>query len=279
MKKTVLITGASSGFGKLAAKTFHEKGWNVIATMRSPEKETELTELESLLVTRLDVTDNTSVRNAVAEGVEKFGTIDVLVNNAGYGGHALFEQFTDEAIRAMYETNVFGVMNVSREVLPVMRKQKDGTIINITSAVGYIGPPATSIYTSTKHAIEGLTESMALEYKPLNIKIKAIAPGAFGTNFIASTFNEDASRGDEEVKSHTQKILTHFEALVGQMMQQGGKEANPQDVADLIYRCATEEMPVHNIVGADAEMIVGMKNSMPHQDFLEKLEEMVMPKM
>lgn len=277
-KNTVLITGCSSGFGKLAAIKFQQEGWNVVATMRSPGKEQELNRLENVMVTKLDVTDTRSVREAVESAIERFGTIDVLVNNAGYGGHALFEQFSEENIQAMFETNVFGLMRVTREVLPIMRKQKSGTIINITSVVGFVGVPASSIYSSTKFAVEGLSESMALEYKPLNIKVKTIAPGAFGTNFIAACDNEDINRGDEQVKEHIQKLMAHIGQVIEQMRQQGGEDSNPQEVADKIYECAIRETPFHNVVGADAEMFLEMKNSMPHQDFLDKVAELALPK-
>ncbi|MCG8607577.1 SDR family oxidoreductase [bacterium] len=204
MQKTILITGSSSGFGKLTAKLFAEKGWNVIATMRSPEKETELNQLHNVLVTKLDVTDKTSIQEAVVQGITEFGRIDVLVNNAGYGGHALFEQFSDETIRDMYATNVFGVMRVAKAVLPFMRKQGGGTIINITSVAGFVGAPSSSIYSSTKFAVEGLSEAMALEYKPLNIKVKTVAPGAFGTNFMAAVnvmmFQMEMSKSKATVK-------------------------------------------------------------------------------
>ena len=275
-QKTVLITGCSSGFGKLAAKKFQKEGWNVVATMRSPEKETELNQLDNVLVTKLDVTDKKSVTEAVEQGMEKFGSIDVLVNNAGYGGRALFEQFSEEQIVAMYETNVFGLMRVSRAVLPYMRKQKGGTIINITSMAGILGVSLASTYSSTKFAVEGLSEAMAIEYKPLNIKVKTIAPGAFGTNFSAATDN-NLDHGDDEVKAYAQKLAAHFRAVADQMRQHSGKEANPQDVADKIYECATTETPIHNVVGADAEMLMGMKNSMPHQDFLDRMAEMLIP--
>ena len=119
--KTVIITGCSSGFGKLAAKKFQSEGWNVVATMRSPEKETELNQMANVIVTKLDVSDKESIDTAVGLTMEKFGSIDALVNNAGYGGHGYLEQFTEEQIYAMFETNVFGVMHVSRAVLPHMR--------------------------------------------------------------------------------------------------------------------------------------------------------------
>jgi NAD(P)-dependent dehydrogenase (short-subunit alcohol dehydrogenase family) len=245
--------------------------------MRSPEKETELSQTDDMLVTRLDVTDIDSAKQAIKEGIDKFGTIDVLVNNAGYGGHALFEQFSDENVRAMYDTNVFGVMNTSREVLPIMRKQKSGVIINVTSVVGHVGIPATSTYSSTKFAVQGLSEAMAIEYAPFNVKIKTVAPGAFGTNFTAATVN-DLEQGDEEVQKYTGKLVEHFVSVVEQFRTQSGKEADPQDVADIIFKCATEETPIHSVAGDDAEMMLGMKSSLPHQEFLEKVTDMVMPK-
>ncbi|MEM9018380.1 MAG: SDR family oxidoreductase, partial [Verrucomicrobiota bacterium] len=186
--RTVLITGSSSGFGKLAAKTFQQRGWNVIATMRSPEKETELGDLEHVLLTSLDVTDAGSIQSAVELGIKTFGGIDVLVNNAGYGGHALFEQVSDDTARAMYDTNVFGVMNVSRAVLPFMRQQGSGCVVNVTSMAGLMGAPSFSVYASSKFAVEGLSEGMAMEYKPLNIQVKTVAPGAYPTTrFNANT--------------------------------------------------------------------------------------------
>ncbi len=277
MKKTVLITGCSSGFGKLAAKKFQQEGWNVIATMRSPEKETELKELDNVFVTRLDVTNNDSVKEAVGAGIKKFGQIDVLVNNAGYGGHSFLEQFTEEQIYAMFETNVFGVMRVSREVLPHMRKRKSGAVINISSMAGCMGLTLTSTYSASKWAVEGLTESMAMEYKPFGIKVKAIAPGAFGTNFFNASDN-NFEGGDEEIQESAAKIGDHFATVIDQMQQQSGTVADPQDVADKIYECATTETPVHNIIGADAEMLFGMMNNVPRQEFINNIEQMLSPK-
>jgi len=275
--KTVLITGCSSGFGKLTAQTFREKGWNVIATMRSPEKETELNELDNVLVTRLDVTDPESVKQAVDESLERFGTIDVLVNNAGYGGHTLFEQATDNAIRAMYDTNVFGVMNVMRAVLPIMRGQKEGCIINVTSMAGILTAPTISIYASSKFAVQGLTEAMAFEYKPLNIKVKAVLPGAYPTTRFNANTDDDLSSGGKELSAHAHKLYDHLQGIAQQMAMQGGTEADPQEVADKIYECATAETPIHNPVGADAEMLTWMMSAQPRQGFLDKMEQMLLP--
>jgi NAD(P)-dependent dehydrogenase (short-subunit alcohol dehydrogenase family) len=277
MKKTVLITGCSSGFGRLAARTFSEKGWNVIATMRSPEKETELTKLADVLVARLDVTDADSIKKAVEEGLARFGAIHVLVNNAGYGGHAVFEQASDQAIRSMYETNVFGVMNVSRAVLPLMRQQKEGRIINVTSMAGMMSAPTVSVYSSTKHAVEGLTEGMAFEYEPLGILVKSVLPGAYPTTRFNANVDDDLKSGGEELSQYAQGLFAHIRGIAGQMAQQGGQEADPQEVVDRIYECSTADTPVHNPVGADSQMIIGMMGNPPRQDFLDKMKGMLLP--
>ena len=278
MKKTVLITGASSGFGKLAAKKFQSEGWNVVATMRSPDKEQELTETDNVLVVRLDVTDTASIREAVKSAIESFGSIDVLVNNAGYGGHALLEQATDEHIRAMYETNVFGVMNVSREVLPLMRKQKAGRIINVTSMAGMLAAPTISVYASTKHAVQGLTEGMAYDYKPLNIQVKSVLPGAYPTTRFNASTDNDLTNGDEELVAHADRLHSHLRGIAEQMASQGGTVADPQEVAEKIFECATSETPVHNPVGSDSEMLVGMMEGGPRRNFIDQFEQMVLPK-
>ena len=136
MSQTVLITGASSGIGKASAKFFQEKGWNVIATMRTPEKEEELGKLENVLLARLDVLDLESIKNAVQLGIEKFGKIDVLVNNAGYGAYGPLEAFPRENIVRQFNTNVIGLLDVTRAIIPHFRSNQSGTVINISSVGG-----------------------------------------------------------------------------------------------------------------------------------------------
>ena len=275
-KQTVLITGCSSGFGRLAAKTFHDNGWNVVATMRSPENETEFTHADGMLVTRLDVTDENSINAAIEQTLENYGRINVLVNNAGYGGHAMFEQFEHNHIARMFDTNVFGPMRIAKAVLPLMRKQDGGILVNVTSMAGVIGLPFTSTYSASKFAVEGWSEGLALEYAPFNVKVRTVAPGAFGTNFNAATDNS-LEAGEETIKQQAAKMAAHFAALAERMRQHGGNDADPQEVADIIYRCATEEMPIHNVIGADANMLMDMKNSMPQPEFLAKMSEMLIP--
>lgn len=274
--RTVLITGCSTGIGVLAAEIFQAKGWNVVATMRRPEMGKALAERDGVVVERLDVTDQESVGRAISSAHDRFGAIDVLVNNAGYGGHALLEQSSDRMIRGMYETNVFGVMNTTRAVLPIMRRQKGGRIINVTSMAGLMALPTDSVYASTKYAIEGLTEGLALEYKPLNILAKTVAPGAYMTTAFGTNNDDgDMKAGPPELVAFAAKLREHLTAVVS---GEGGATADPQEVADKIYECATEDTPVHNPVGSDAQMLMGLMGGAPRQDFIVQMEQMLLPK-
>jgi NAD(P)-dependent dehydrogenase (short-subunit alcohol dehydrogenase family) len=275
-QKTVLITGCSSGIGRLAAQTFQANGWNVIATMRTPEKETELNKLDNLLVARLDVTDSVSVEAAVAHGIERFEEIDVLVNNAGRGGRALLEQMSDEKIRDVFETNLFGAMRVTRAILSHMRKRGDGCVINVTSMAGVIGLAAETAYCSAKFAAEGFTESLYWECKPLGIKVKSVAPGVYrATSFGENVDDEAMEEGDEQLVAHARRLRQHFSNSAD--AAGGSTPADPQEVADRIFVCATQDTPLHNPVGTDADMIMSMMAAPPRQDFLDKLEPMILP--
>ncbi|MEM9090636.1 MAG: SDR family oxidoreductase [Cyanobacteria bacterium P01_F01_bin.53] len=278
MTYTVLITGCSSGFGKLTAKTFSKKRWNVIATMRSPEKAPELSELPNVLVTKLDVTDPKSIIATIQQGLERFGRIDVLVNNAGYGGHAIFEQATDASIRDMFETNVFGTMNTMRALLPVMRAQGNGTIINVTSMAALIPVPGNSVYTASKHATGGLAEAMALEYEPLGIRIRLVEPGAFPTTRFTENVDTTTAGTDEQLDSYDRLLRQHFAKQVEAVASASDSVNDPQDVADKIYECATQDTPIHNPVGSDAEMLTGMIAAADsRQTFINQVKPLLMP--
>ncbi|MBW2220197.1 MAG: SDR family NAD(P)-dependent oxidoreductase, partial [Deltaproteobacteria bacterium] len=186
-KKTVLITGCSSGIGKETAKFFQKKGWNVAATMRTPEK--DLIHLENVKIFQLDVLDNDSIKKAVGDAINHFGRIDVLVNNAGYGLVGPFETASQEKIDRQFGTNVFGLFNVTREVLPHFRKNRNGTIINISSVITSLNFPCYSLYASTKHAIEGFSYSLSYELKKLNIKVKVVIPAGVATNFHGASMD------------------------------------------------------------------------------------------
>ncbi len=273
MAKTVLITGCSTGFGKLAAQKFSGEGWNVIATLRSPEKAPDLGELPNTLVAKLDVTDPGSIKGAVGEGLGKFGSIDCLINNAGYGGRAFFEQASVASIDAMYGTNVFGVMNLMREVLPHMRKQKSGSVINVTSMAGMIGVPGNSVYSSTKWALEGLTEALYLEYKSLGIRMHTVAPGAYVTTSFGDNTDDFLDTGDDQIREASKKMRENFERIINQ-----GDPQDPSEVSDLMFKLATEGGPVHNPVGADAQMLSGLINgAADREEFVRAAEQMLTP--
>src|SRR5580704_1229297 len=175
--KTVLITGSSTGFGHASAKLFADKGWNVVATMRDVSVGGDLAGRDNVFVTRLDVTDPASIDKAIKTSIERFGKLDVVINDAGYGQYGIFETIPEKSIERNFDVNVFGVMNVIRAIVPIFRKQKEGLILNVSSAGGLVGLPSVSIYISTKFALEGFTESLAYELTSQNIVVKIVEPG------------------------------------------------------------------------------------------------------
>ncbi|WP_183576473.1 SDR family oxidoreductase [Mucilaginibacter sp. X5P1] len=260
MKKTVLITGVSSGFGKETAKLFHTNGWNVIATMRSPEKETELTTLDNVFISKLDVTDKLSIQNAVAAGIEKFGKIDVLVNNAGYGALGALEAATEEQVKQQFDVNFFGLIEVTKAVLPGMRQQKSGTIINVSSVGGRITFPFSSLYHATKFAVEGLTESIQYELNPLGIHLKIVEPGGYKTEFAGRSMDLFGTEGLEEYKPAFDKFIA--------ILDNWDMSENIGEVADVIYEAATDGTEkLRYPVGHDAVQLIEARQQMNDVDF------------
>jgi NAD(P)-dependent dehydrogenase (short-subunit alcohol dehydrogenase family) len=172
--RTVLITGCSTGFGEATARLFAARGWNVVATMRRPEAGRALAALDNVLVTRLDVQDRASIDAAIAAGIARFGRIDVLVNNAGFG---VFEATSRQRMLEQFEVNVFGLMDVTRAILPHFRANRSGVIVNISSSGGVFALPMTSLYNASKFALEGFSESLAYELAGLGISVKIVEPG------------------------------------------------------------------------------------------------------
>ncbi|TKG88251.1 SDR family oxidoreductase [Puteibacter caeruleilacunae] len=272
MNKTILITGAGSGLGKLIAKKFHKEGWNVIASMRSPEKETELTELDNVLVSRLDVTDKDSITKSVAEGLERFGNIDVLVNNAGYGLQGPFEVLAEELIRKEFEVNVFGLFNVTKAVLPHFRRNRAGIIINFSSIGGLITFPFTSMYHASKYAVEAFTEGLQYELNPIDIKLKLIEPGSFNTGFVSAM-----ERESDDIYKYMPENCVYRDGLNATMARRHammGAQQDPQDVADIVFLAATDGSErLRYMVGDDAEKIYALRERMNDVEFKKMIME------
>ena len=187
-----LITGCSSGFGQELAKLVLDRGWNAAVTARNPEELTELVagHEQTALALPLDVTNSAQIAAAVQQAQEKFGRIDVLVNNAGYGYLAAIEEGEDDQVRAMFETNFFGLVAMTNAVLPGMRARKSGHIVNISSIGGLVSFGATGYYHATKYAVEGMSESLAIELPPLGIKVIIVEPGPFRTDWSGRSIKE-----------------------------------------------------------------------------------------
>jgi NADP-dependent 3-hydroxy acid dehydrogenase YdfG len=266
MNKTILITGASSGIGKASAKLFQQKGWNVIATMRTPEKETELTELDNTLVTRLDVLELDSIQDTVDEGIKKFGKIDVLVNNAGYGAYGPLEAFPRENILRQFNTNVIGLLDVTRAVLPHFRKNNNGVIVNISSIGGKMTFPLGSLYHGTKFAIEGISEALSFEMGQIGVKMKIVEPGMIATDFGGRSF--DFQAGD----------IADYQPIIGALMKQwqsGDLKPSPASlVADIIYKASTDESTTLRYrAGDDANFLLDNREKMEEDEFINMIKE------
>lgn len=274
MNKTVLITGASSGIGKATAKHFANNSWNVIATMRSPEKETELTQISNVFVTRLEVTDPQSIQQAIELGIEKFGKIDAVINNAGYGQQGLFEATTPEKIMAQFEVNVFGVMNVTREILPYFRNQRFGTVVNVSSGAGRVTTPILSIYSASKFAVEGFTESLAFELDSQNIKVKLIEPGFIQTSFYERANQEFAF--DSSLKDY--KVFSDEMAEFFKSFEGGENLFTAEDVARVIFEATTDGThQLRYVAGPDIESLLNVRNSRPDQEYVDYVRSLFTP--
>ncbi|MDB5144518.1 MAG: short-chain dehydrogenase [Mucilaginibacter sp.] len=268
MKKVILITGASSGIGKETAQYFATQGWNVIATMRNPEKETELNKLENVLITKLDVQDGDTIITAINKGITHFGHIDVLVNNAGYGQMGIFEATTQQQMTKQFEVNVFGVMNTVKAILPHFRERKEGMILNISSGAGKFTLPMLSMYAASKFALEGFSEALSFELSALNIRVKIIEPGGTQTNFnqaSADTFAHDTSLTDYDP----------FLAAAGKMFD-NMKQASitSTEVAEVIYKATTDGTNTlrYAIGNVDFTQRLKARQEMADQDYIDAIK-------
>jgi NAD(P)-dependent dehydrogenase (short-subunit alcohol dehydrogenase family) len=248
-QKVWLITGASKGLGFEITKAALASGDQVIATVRhQPEALAATLHHPNLLVAPMDVTDEMQVQRAVRQGVAHFGRLDVVVNNAGYGLVAALEEATDAEVRQQYDTNVFGVLNVVRAVLPIMRQQRAGYLVNISSIDAHGAFPGWGVYGSTKFALEGISKGLAVELAPFGIQVTAISPGLFRTGFL----------GPESRQVASLPIADYDATAVGEMRADarhlfGNEPGDPKKLARVVVDLArTAQPPVHLLLGLDA---------------------------
>jgi len=233
MEKVILITGASTGIGRETVKLFQAKNWKVAATMRRPEESEDLQKIVDVECFRLDVTDIDSIKAAIAGTIEKFGRIDAVVNNAGYGVVGPFEATTPEQVQRQVDTNLIGLMNVCREIIPYFREQKRGHIVNVASVGGRMTFPLYSVYHATKWAVEGFSESLQHELDQFNIRVKIIEPGPIKSDFYA--------RSQVVAEKEGLHAYDHFVGKVLPNMQKAGAEApDGTVVAQTIYDAVTD---------------------------------------
>jgi NAD(P)-dependent dehydrogenase (short-subunit alcohol dehydrogenase family) len=230
MAKTILITGTSSGIGQATALYFAARGWNVAATMRDPLKADPVLKHPQISLFALDVTNGDSIAQAINAALNRYKKIDVLLNNAGYGLFGPIEAIASQQIQQQFATNLFGLIGVTQQILPVMRSAGEGLIINISSIIGRLALPYASSYIATKFAVEGLSESMRYELEPFNIRIKIIEPGSINTEF---------GKGSKQtsVSDPYRASMTKFLAVFTRSNSAGAK---PEEVAKVIYRAAND---------------------------------------
>src|ERR1700683_3181537 len=264
MTKTVLITGCSSGFGKAAATKFHDRGWNVIATMRDPD-DWDGGSSDRLLSHALDVTDPASIRSAFDAGVARFGSVDVVVNAPGIGLFSVFETTTDETVRSVFETNLFGPIEIMRVAVPHLREHGGGRIVNLTSASSIVPEPLMGIYNASKAALDNLTETLRLELSPQNIVLKLIEPG-----FVPTTRLVEKAQTNAPVLTI---VPPEYEAYVNQRMAIFNSEfpvklATPEDVADAILASVNDETgQLRWVVGADQAERMHMRHETSEAEY------------
>ena len=274
-QKVAIITGSSSGIGREIALILAKNSFVVYATMRNLQKSSELKSiadkeklLQSLRFAQLDVTDERSVNNAIHSIYDEAGRIDVLVNNAGYALTGAFEDLSIDEIKKQYDTNILGLIRTTQSVLPFMRKQKSGIIVNISSGAGRFGIPALSGYVSSKFAVEGLSESMSYELEPFGIKTIIVEPGVINTNFHSSMV---VSKKSQDPHSPYASLMKSRENSLNRLIE---NSSSPQYVAEVVAKAITSSKPkLRYLAGKDVERWIEAKQNMSEDDFINVIKQ------
>lgn len=273
-QKVAVVTGSSSGIGHEIALILARNGFTTYATMRNLQKGSDLKSIAedeklSLHFAQLDVTNENSVKNTIQTIHDECNRIDILVNNAGYGLTGAFEDLSLDEIKTQYETNVFGLVRTTQAVLPIMRKQRSGMVVNISSGAGRFGFPTGSAYVSTKFAVEGLSESMSYEVEPFGIKVILIEPGVIKTNFFNSSV---LAKKSKDPNSPYARLMKGMENSINKMMEKG---STPQYVADVVLHAITSESPkLRYLAGKDVEQWIEAKKKMSDEEFVNMMKQM-----
>lgn len=269
MNKTIFITGTSSGLGKASAKYFAEHGWNVAATMRRPEQETELTQYQNVRIYKLDVTSLQQVKTAVMQAIEDFGKIDVVLNNAGMGIYGALELATEEDIDWQFAVNTRGPINVIRAFLPHFRANNGGMFINVSSFMGLTtATPLGSLYNMSKFALEGLTEGLYYELKPLNIDLRLIEQGGSrGNNFVNNmVLNSESDIAAYDPLSNALKQM--FENVDAYLKEDQIDIVHV--IADLAERRSNK---FRTVIGEMGNHLMSLRQSVPIEEYLETIQK------
>ncbi|RKS98056.1 SDR family oxidoreductase [Chryseobacterium defluvii] len=258
--KTIFITGASTGLGKATARLFQSKGWNVIATMRNPDSETELATLENVTLLPLDVTNLEQIQTTVKKALE-ISDIDVVFNNAGYGLIGPLEALSDDQILKQLDTNLLGVIRVTKAFIPYFRERREGLFISTTSIGGLITFPLGSTYHATKWALEGWSESMAFELNTFGVHIKTVSPGGIKTDFMSRSLDM-ATQPEYEGMINT--MFSNTES-----MMDGASTA--EEIAEVVYQAATDgKKQLRYVAGQDAKALYAQRLELGDEAFREQ---------
>ncbi len=274
--KVAVVTGSSSGIGYEISLMLARNGFLTYATMRNLNKSENIKSVASkenlpIRINQLDVTDDVSVKDAVQAILSETGRIDVLVNNAGYVLNGAFEDLAMDEIKRQYDTNVFGLIRTTQAVLPIMRRQKSGIIVNISSGVGRFGYPGQSAYISTKFAVEGLSESMSYELEPFGIKVVVVEPGVIRTNIVNGMV---VAKKSQDPNSPYLQIIQKMAAVLENMMENGSP---PDLVAKVVLNAVTNESPkLRYLAGKDVEAWLDSKRNMSDEEFYKMMKQNLM---
>lgn len=264
-QKTIFITGSSSGLGRATAKLFASKGWKVIATMRNPDKETELDKLSGVVLLPLDVTDPKQIKETVDKAVTR-GGVDVVFNNAGYGMAGPLEGLTDEQIVRMVDTNMMGAIRTTKAFIPYFRERQAGLFINTTSIGGLITVPFNSMYHATKWALEGWSESMAFELKQFGIGLKTVEPGGMKTDFFTRSFDTGRHQAYDKLVDKVMSVITD--------PKQMETYSSPLQIAEVVYAAATDgKDQLRYVAGEDARATYAMRLQVGDEAFRKAMEQ------